>query len=736
MAQENVGINIQVGGNQDQALGSLKAQLREATAEVTKLSDQFGATSKQAIEAAKRAGELKDRIGDAKSLIDAFNPDAKFKALTASLSGVAGGFAAAQGAIGLFGVESAAVEKTLLKVQSAMALSQGLQAVGESVDSFRQLGAVIKSTSAFQAAYNFVIGEKVAIQKADAVTTVASTVATKAQAAATNSSTIATTASSVALKVFRGALLATGIGALIIGLGLLIANFGKIKNAILNAIPGLGKFASTVGNVINAFTDLVGITNAASRAEQQRQAIFAKSSANTKVVNEGIERQIKLIQAQGAEQGKVDVLRKQQINNELKDLKNAVDSKGLLYGEQSKKYKDLQNDLQVIDATAETARREAAEAAAKKGASASNKYGESQKKSAKELAKEKADAEKERADAELVALQKLADLRNQLFLSTIKDENEKKAAELNLAFIKEKDEILANTLITEATRNELILAARQKLNADLDALKATEKEKKAADDAKLLEDSAAQIEKENNLEFDNLLGNDKKKKQAEKDDAAKALAALDKKIADNQTDLQIEKDLLGQKDKLLIESRLSNLITQDEYTKGVEDNAKARIDIAKKEADQRIALAQQSASALTQLSDIIGKETAAGKALAVSAALINTYLGITAGVKLGFPAAIPAVAIAAMTGFSAVKNIIATKVPGGASGGSAGNMTSPSISALAPMAPAQPQAATTNISTQSINALGNQAQRAYVVESDVTSNQQRMAAIQQRARFG
>jgi len=48
--------------------------------------------------AAKRASELKDRIGDAKALTDAFNPDAKFKALTASLSGVAGGFAAAQGA--------------------------------------------------------------------------------------------------------------------------------------------------------------------------------------------------------------------------------------------------------------------------------------------------------------------------------------------------------------------------------------------------------------------------------------------------------------------------------------------------------------------------------------------------------------------------------------------------------------------------------------------------------------
>jgi len=145
------------------SVGSLKKQLREAQAEVTALADKFGATSKEAINAAKRAAELKDAIGDAKALTDAFNPDAKFKALTASLSGVAGGFGAVQGAMALFGAESEDVQKTLLKVQSAMAISQGLQAVGESIDSFKQLGAVLKNTTVVQkvmtaatAAYTFV----------------------------------------------------------------------------------------------------------------------------------------------------------------------------------------------------------------------------------------------------------------------------------------------------------------------------------------------------------------------------------------------------------------------------------------------------------------------------------------------------------------------------------------------------------------------------------------------------
>jgi len=216
MAQLDFQINV--GGNAGEAVGSLKKQLREAQAEVTILADKFGATSKEAIEAAKRAAQLRDRIGDAKALTDAFNPDAKFKALTSSLSGVAGGFAAVQGSIGLFGGEAKNVEKALLKVQSAMALSQGLQAIGESVDSFKQLKAVVID-----------VGTK-------------------------------------AFGSLRAAIISTGIGALAIALGLLIANFDAVKKYVLNLIPALGKVADFIGNLVNKITDFVGITSEAGRA--------------------------------------------------------------------------------------------------------------------------------------------------------------------------------------------------------------------------------------------------------------------------------------------------------------------------------------------------------------------------------------------------------------------------------------------------------------------------------------
>lgn len=134
-------IELEVNSN----LGSLKSQLKEAQQEVQNLSEKFGATSTQAVEAAKSAAILKDKIGDAKALTDAFNPDAKFKAVSASLTGVASGFSVVTGAMGAFGAQSEGVEKALLKVQSAMAMAQGLQGLGESIDSFKQLKAVVVS---------------------------------------------------------------------------------------------------------------------------------------------------------------------------------------------------------------------------------------------------------------------------------------------------------------------------------------------------------------------------------------------------------------------------------------------------------------------------------------------------------------------------------------------------------------------------------------------------------------
>jgi hypothetical protein len=93
MANEVVGVSLVVDGSGAvQSVGSIRKQLRDAQQEATILNEKFGTTSTQAINAAKRVAQLKDQIADARSLVDAFNPDKKFAAFSQSISGVVGGF--------------------------------------------------------------------------------------------------------------------------------------------------------------------------------------------------------------------------------------------------------------------------------------------------------------------------------------------------------------------------------------------------------------------------------------------------------------------------------------------------------------------------------------------------------------------------------------------------------------------------------------------------------------------
>ena len=294
MANEIVGLKIQVDGSEaTRSVGSLKQQLREAQADVTKLSEKFGATSQEAVNAAKKAADLRDRIGDAKSLTDAFNPDAKFRAFTSTLSGVAGGFAAVQGALGLVGVESDKVEKTLLKVQSAMAVSQGLQTLGESIDSFKQLSAVIQSTTIFQKAYNIATIAAGAIQRAFGV---------------------AVAQTSLAFRALRGAILATGIGVLVIGIGVLVDK-------------------------------IIDWTNRTSDAEKAQE----KLALSTKKMNGEIDNQISVLTALGGKEEEIYRLRLQRTDNELNVLRNKLKTTGKLNEEEMAEFRKLKTDKEVLD---------------------------------------------------------------------------------------------------------------------------------------------------------------------------------------------------------------------------------------------------------------------------------------------------------------------------------------------------------------------------------------------------
>jgi hypothetical protein len=293
----------------------------------------------------------------------------------------------------------------------------------------------------------------------------------------------------------------------------------------------------------------------------------------------------------------------------------------------------------------------------------------------------------------------LAKIRLENKLAAIKDENEKARAQLIAAFEQQRQDIDANEKYTAEQKIALKLALATQEETALAALKLT------AD-----------------------------KKQAETD-----IADLDKEIIKAAGKFDVERELLDNKDALLKDSFDKGLINEKAYNEGVEANANARIEIDKKEAAAKIENAMKISALLSGLSDVVGKETAAGKAFAVASATIDTYLAATKAYQSmsGIPIVGPALGavaagVAIAGGIKNVKAIMGVKVPGGGGGS---NPTMPSVSTSAPMTPQLPMAQTTNISQQSINDIGNQAVRAYVVESDVTSNQQRIAAIRQRARF-
>ena len=145
--------------------------------------------------------------------------------------------------------------------------------------------------------------------------------------------------------------------------------------------------------------------------------------------------------------------------------------------------------------------------------------------------------------------------------------------------------------------------------------------------------------------------------------------------------------------------------------------------------DEKLNYAQKGFS---QLANNLGKETAAGKAAAISSALISTYQSATDSYKSlsGIPIVGPALGFAAAgaataAGLANVKAIASTKTPsiGGSGGGGAGV----SIGAT----PSQPQPPSFNIvgateTSQLAEAVGGQTQQpvqAYVVANDVTTAQ-------------
>ena len=721
----------------DAEVTPLKKQLRQATQELQVARQKFGEFSTEAVQAAQKVAIIRDEIEAANEAAQLFDPGKRFEALTTAASTAAGGIAAVQGAMALFGGESEEVEKALLKVQSAMALSQGLSQL-------KDIGKV---------------GEQLKISFKGLTTGV---------------------------NGFKKALIATGIGALVVAVGLLVTYWEDILGLVngvgseqkklneatlkdleankekLDAIDGQsnqlklqGKSEEDILKMKIAQTDEaikaaeINLQNAEATKQAQVEAsmrnkailqgLIAMVTAPITAVLVGIDLIGKAAGqnfnlAEGftggiaemvfdptavAEEGDKTIKEAQAQLNQLKEKRAGFELSVLdgqkAAGEKAAAEREKQNQkeeealailndakIKMLDKQQqeeEAIQKAYAEKFMKLKEAGVKDDGSLEAAKQKDLADIRDKYQKEEQDKEEAFQKQLNDIRTQIRLEGIKDENEKAREQILIEFEKQRQEVLDNEQLTADQKTALALELAQQEQQALAALQLTIDQQKAADD----------------------------------------LAALENEMAQAELSFQIQKDLLDQKAALIQASYTQGLISEKEFTEAMKANAEARADIDKAEVESKLQNASKIAGLLGSLSDLVGKETAAGKAFAVAQATIDTYLAAQKAYQsmVGIPVAGPALAavaagVAVAGGIANVRKIMSTQVPGGKGGG----VSAPSISAAAPAV----TSAVPTIGSSPVTALGAAMQnqpplRAYVVESEVTGTQKRVADIERRAGF-
>lgn len=156
------------------------------------------------------------------------------------------------------------------------------------------------------------------------------------------------------------------------------------------------------------------------------------------------------------------------------------------------------------------------------------------------------------------------------------------------------------------------------------------------------------------------------------------------------------------------------------------EKSKNEIKWAELTTNEKLSVVSKS---MSQLSSLLGKESVAGKAAAIAAATIDTYVSATSSYKSlsGIPVYGPtlgaiAAASAVASGIATVKKIVATKIPGPGGGGGGGGSVPTPIPAQAPAFNVVGSSGTNQLA-EAIGETEQQPVRAFVVSNDVTTAQ-------------
>ncbi|TWF38850.1 hypothetical protein FHW36_10673 [Chitinophaga polysaccharea] len=717
MATENVEVKVNVSGDGQAAksVGSIKKEIKEAQAEALRLSRQFGELSPQAQAAVDRIAELRDEIADLNERVELADPGAKFKAFGNAIASVAAGFQAVQGAMAVFGGESDELQKQLVKLQGAMNITEGLSTIADSWKDFQRLGAVIK-------------------------TNVVS-----------------------AFSTLRSAIITTGIGVLIVALGIVIANFDKIEawlKKLFPAFEGFGKlfdkikaiamgafsviveYFKIIGDIIgDLFTgDFKGAIKTAGEAGKRLGDAYVKGFNDevadqiqeaarkaTEALIKAQENDLKVLRAYGATREKEsDALELEIAKNKVKITKDGTkedrEAQAAAFAELQalriqQEQKEGQRQVEILK------NRQALELQSLQDAGKSTigiresqlqvqlalekKYGLDTKGTIQEILQAREADRKAAFDKELLALQRAQD--TQLQAATIAGKN---IYELRLQQFEAQLSLYRkfgyDTKEIQQKQAQDELARRKQLN---DSLQTSVHDHNAVISKELINIAGAQQQ----------LTTDTTNRIAE--DAVR-LDEIEKKKqkAISDTSYVLSQSAQAGEDRSEVEGAASAVLA---------------VSMIADELSKQDAL-QATSSVLKTATTVLGQQTAIGKGVAIADATISTYQAAQSSFTALSPIPIVgpalgaiAAAAAVVAGVARVKKIISTQVPGAGSGASAG--AAPSMPAP-PVPTIQPNA-TTLLQQQIAQQSAQNATRVYVLESDITDKQKRVASIEENAKF-
>jgi len=715
-----------------QKLSDLKGKLSDANAELKKAEKEFGFWSEQAVNAAGKVSKIENAIEKVNAVLKKFevSGETAFKAFTEAGDKLKTGLGALSGLMELFGEKSGAVEDALKKVSAVMEFSENIKKIKEAGEAFQEFGGVVKD------------------------------IATKGFGA------------------IKAAIIETGIGALVIVLTTLVSKFIDWVSGAQEAKNAQDKLKASVDSLNSSL--------------KQKQATIENESklaiAKAKSVGAS-EAEIYKIQQDYANKNKEAIAQK--LRDEFKALEEA---KALRHGDEEsvKKYNEAMQDymntynefnkadtdIKLAEYNRKAQIREEnenkeREAEDRKKQAREKKINDDKDEFQRQL-EEQINYNKDKEALEIAKAQLSGATEKQIFdiqqkyrqknidemrkytenLNTIKGIDQKIIIDAHQQIINSTNEMTVAT-INEQTRqknevtqivteenNKLVKLAEDDKVAKLKQIQdggiaiinhELEIETERIKNLKISQDEKEKLIKQYTDRAQAAVEgiNKKAKKDKEnKDDALNTEFDDDKKNSklDSHTlqyNSQLEALKKWHKDKLEAVGKNDKLVEKLE-----EETTRRRKAIAKEEFDYKLGL---TSDLLNQAADLLGKNTVAGKVAAIASATINTYLGATKALAtLPPPFSYIQAAVTVATGIKNIQSIINTEVPGQTSGGSAPSSAS---TVDAPLTP-QVQQTNTTLNQEQLNQIGNATVRAFVVESDVSSNQEKISRLNRAARLG